>query len=233
MLLPALLSLLSLPLAIGLTFNRDDLGVVRQAVDEGDGTGRVRKDGAPLLEGEVRGDDQGLLLVPAADDLEEEVGRVRVVREIADLIDREERRSQVGPEAVLERAGGLLLGEVEDQVGGREEARGMAREDRLVDEILGDHRFAEAVRGDDNHVFALRQEVEGEDAVDGRPMQVRGPIPFEIGRGGRQITQKKQIMKNLWAILSALALTLTFSAVFCAMDTFILESKSLPQCGSL
>ena len=108
------------------------------------------------------------LLVAPAHDLKEQVGGVRVIGEIADLVDREEAGAEIAAQAVLERAGGVLPGEIEDQIGGGEEARGVAGEDRLVDEILGDHRLAEAVRRDDDHVLALREEVEGEDALDGR-----------------------------------------------------------------
>jgi hypothetical protein len=78
---------------------------------------------------------------------------------------------------VLQGAGRLLLGEVEDQIGGREEARGMAREDRLMDEILGHHGFAQPVGSND----ALREDVEREDAFDGRTMNLGRPVPFEIG----------------------------------------------------
>jgi hypothetical protein len=59
----------------------------------------------------------------------------------------------------------------------------VAGQDGLVDQILGEHRLAEAVRGDDDDVLALGEEVEGQDAFDRGPMDVRGPLPFEIGHG--------------------------------------------------
>ena len=43
-------------------------------------------------------------------------------------------------------------------------------------------RLAQPVRGDDDDVLALRQEVEGEDALDGRAMDLGRPGPFEIGQ---------------------------------------------------
>jgi hypothetical protein len=49
-----------------------------------------------------------------------------------------------------------------------------------VDEVLREHGFAEAVRGDDDDVFLLREKVEGEDALDGRTMELGRPGPFEI-----------------------------------------------------
>jgi hypothetical protein len=47
------LRLLGLALPIRLTFNGDDLGVVRQSVNERDRAGRIWKDRVPLLEREV------------------------------------------------------------------------------------------------------------------------------------------------------------------------------------
>ena len=46
-----LLGLFGLPLAIGLAVNRDDLGVMGEPVDQGDGARGIRNDGVPLLEG--------------------------------------------------------------------------------------------------------------------------------------------------------------------------------------
>ena len=49
---------------------------MREAVDEGDRTGRVRKDRVPLLEEQIRGDDDRALFVAATDNLKEQVGGV-------------------------------------------------------------------------------------------------------------------------------------------------------------
>lgn len=54
------------------------------------------------LKGKFCSDHDRFLLVAAADDLEEQVGRVRVIGEVADLIDREEAGPEVAAEPVLE-----------------------------------------------------------------------------------------------------------------------------------
>jgi hypothetical protein len=51
---PGLLGLLDLAQAIVLAADLDDGGVVRQPVDEPDGTRGVGKDGVPVAEGEIR-----------------------------------------------------------------------------------------------------------------------------------------------------------------------------------
>ena len=59
---------------------------------------------------------------------------------------REQAGSHVGAQPALEGARGVLAGEIEDQIGGGDEAGGVAGEDRLVDEVLRQHRLAQAVR---------------------------------------------------------------------------------------
>jgi hypothetical protein len=55
LILLALRGLLSLPLAIGLAVNRNDLGVMREPINQGDGTRGIRKDRVPLLKRQGRG----------------------------------------------------------------------------------------------------------------------------------------------------------------------------------
>jgi len=50
---PFLLCEVGLTLAITFPFDRNDLGVVGEAIDERDGTGRVGKDRVPLLEHQI------------------------------------------------------------------------------------------------------------------------------------------------------------------------------------
>ena len=79
--------------AIAVPFDRNNFRVVREAVDEGDGAGRVGEDGVPLLEGQIRRDEEGFLLVATTHDLKEEIGGVGVVGQVANFINGE----QVGP----------------------------------------------------------------------------------------------------------------------------------------
>jgi len=61
--------------------------VVREPVDERDGARRIGKDGVPVLEDEIGCHHNGALFVAAADDLKQQGGGVRVVGQVADLID--------------------------------------------------------------------------------------------------------------------------------------------------
>ena len=73
---------------IAVGFDVDDFGAVDEAIDERDDAGGMRKHFAPLREGLVGAEQNGLLSVVAPrDDLEEQVGVAAVVRQIADLVD--------------------------------------------------------------------------------------------------------------------------------------------------
>ena len=81
-----LLGELGLAAAVAAALDDEDLDMVGQAVDEGDGAGGVGEDGVPAFEGQIGGDEQGAVLVAAADELEEEVGGPCVVGEISHFV---------------------------------------------------------------------------------------------------------------------------------------------------
>ena len=135
------------------------------------------------LKSKLRGDDDRALFVAATDDLKQQVGRVGVVGQVADLINRQDLRTRVGAQPPFERARGVLPVQIEQQVRGRDEERGVAGEDRLVQQVLGQHRLAEPLRGDEDDILALRDEVEREDPVDGGPVQIASARSIRNRRG--------------------------------------------------
>jgi len=72
---------------VGLALDGDDVCVVDDSVDEGGGASGVGERLGPVTKGQVGGEDERLLLVPARHDLEEQVGIAPVVGEVAHLID--------------------------------------------------------------------------------------------------------------------------------------------------
>ena len=62
--------------AIGLALDDADLGVMDEPVDDRDDTGGIGEDLAPFGEGAIGGDDRGLALVAAVDDLKQQIGIV-------------------------------------------------------------------------------------------------------------------------------------------------------------
>ena len=104
-----------------------------------------------------------------------------IVGEVANLIDGEQGGACVVAEAALEGAGGLLAIEIEQQVRGGDEARAVAGQDDLMDDVLGKHRLAEALGADQEDVLGAVEEVEGEDAFERGPVERGRPVPVPIG----------------------------------------------------
>ncbi len=77
--------------------------VLDEAVDEGGHAGRAREDSVPLLEGQIGGEDERAAFVPAGDDVVQEVGGLAAARQIADLVQDEQRRAVLRAQSPLER----------------------------------------------------------------------------------------------------------------------------------
>jgi hypothetical protein len=80
-------------------------------------------------------------------------------------------RRDLGAQGVLQHAIGFLPRQVEDQISDREKARPSDPQRSPRGEILGDHRLAEAVRRNDNHVVPLREKVQRQDALGAASLQ--------------------------------------------------------------
>src|SRR5688572_24103165 len=96
---------------------------MHDAVDERRRARRVRENGRPLVEGQVRREDETSSLVATADDLEEQIGVTAVVGQVANLVDAEQRPRGVVPEASVEGARRVLGAEVEEELRCRHEER--------------------------------------------------------------------------------------------------------------
>ena len=57
----------------------------------------------------------------------------------------------------------------------------MTGEDGLVGDVLGDHRLAEPLGRDEHDVAARLEEVEAEGGLDEAAVDLRGPVPVEVG----------------------------------------------------
>ena len=69
----------------------DDVAVMQEPVDERCGHDLVAQDLAPLLEAFIRGQHSGCALIAPIDELEEEHGTGLADRQVADLVDDQER----------------------------------------------------------------------------------------------------------------------------------------------
>ncbi len=140
--------------------------MVEQAVEERRGDDVVAEDLAPLLEAPVGGEDHGAVFVLCVDELEEQVGAALGQRQIADLVDDQQR--VVGEEAdpdlqlafpfgLLERGDDLRQGAEVDGLGGldgldaeRDRKMGLAGAGRNRDILPGIRR-----RGDGSFICSI------------------------------------------------------------------------------
>ena len=82
-------------------------------------------------------------------------------------------------EPTREAAGGLLAAEIEEELGGGREQHVVPGQHRLVGDVLGDHRLAEALGRDEDEVVAGGEEVEVERRLDGGAVNPGRPGPVE------------------------------------------------------
>lgn len=93
--------------APGVGHDIDGVAVLGKAIDQGSDAGGAGKEGAPLLERQVGGDDDGARLVSPADDVEEQVCRCIVAGKIFNLVDDKKCWGGIAPESSFERRQGF------------------------------------------------------------------------------------------------------------------------------
>jgi site-specific DNA recombinase len=104
----------------------DDLGVMHEAVDHGGGDGVVAEDFPPAAEGFVGAHDDAGPFVAGRHQLEEQVGGLALERDVADLVDDDQREASEASQFVLEFAGVVGGAETVDPFGGAGERHAMA-----------------------------------------------------------------------------------------------------------
>jgi hypothetical protein len=134
--------------------------VLGEAIDEGAEAGGVAEEGAPLLVGEVGGDDDGALLVPLADDAEEQVGGARVARHVPELVQDQQVGPGVAAEASLDRGDGVVAEQIGESAGEGGEADRVPLGEGGEGEVLGERTLADAGLAAEQDVLAARDEAE-------------------------------------------------------------------------
>jgi hypothetical protein len=119
--------------AVAVAFEGDDFGVVDEAVDHGGGDHVVTEHLAPPAERLVGRDDQAGPLVAGGDELEEQVRGLRLERDVADLVDDQQRVAAQPDELGLQPSGVVGLSEAGDPSGGGGEQDAVPCGARLFD----------------------------------------------------------------------------------------------------
>ena len=128
-------SFLGLLEAIGFSLDGEDLGVVDQAVDQGDNACGIWKDLAPFGEGPVGGDDRAVVLVTATDEFEQQIGMAIGIGELADLVDHEKTGAGLVTQAPAQGGIAVERGEVAEQLTGADEQHGVTVDEGLMGDV--------------------------------------------------------------------------------------------------
>src|SRR4051812_26011006 len=131
--------------AVGIPLDGDDLGVVDEAIDQGDDAGGVGENLAPFGERAVGGDQRAPDLVAARDQLEHQVGVAVGVGEIADLVDHQQLGPGIMAQAPAQSGIAVERAKITEQLTGAGEQHGTAGDQRLMRDILRQRRLADAI----------------------------------------------------------------------------------------
>ena len=154
--------------------------MVRQAIQQSrDGCG-IGKDGVPVLEGFVGGDQNRSTFVAAIDDLIKKVGRGSVIGKVTDFVNGEQMRLGVVIEFASQHLRRIAM-KIGQDFRRRAEQHGEAGLKSGVGDIFSDHGFAEAIGAHQDEVAAFRNKVEREGSFDGGAIDFLGPVPVEVG----------------------------------------------------
>src|SRR6266566_4680272 len=166
----------------------DDMAVVHEAVDQGAGHDVVAEDLAPILEAFVAREHGGGPLVAAAHELEEEHGAGACDREVAELVDDQERREDERLEPLAEPTRRLGFLERRDEIGEGavvDAAATLGGGDREADREVG---LPHTGRPEEDDVFFALDEAERVQAVELLAFDRRLEAEVEVGERlhGRQ-----------------------------------------------
>ena len=163
-----------------MAFNDHEIDVMSETVDEGGDAGGIGKDGVPVFEDAIGGDQNRATFVTAIDDFEKQVGGAGVVREIANFVDAEDLGAGIEGELTTAECGRVTL-QVSEQFWGGAEDDGVTSEDGRVSNVFDEHGFAEAIGAEQDEVAGFGDEVEGQSALDEGAVDLFRPKPIEVG----------------------------------------------------
>src|SRR5207247_2321740 len=170
------------PNAVGSALDQGDVGMMGEAVEQSGNGGGVGEDRVPVFEALIGSQQDGIAFVTVVDDFKEQVGGVRVIGQVANLVNTEKGGTGVEAELAAAQAWGIAI-EIGEQVAGGAEQDGGAGEHGGGGDTLGDHGLAQSVGAAQDEVAALGEEVQGEGGFDQGAVEFLGLVPFEVSHG--------------------------------------------------
>jgi superfamily II DNA or RNA helicase len=155
-----------LPQPVAVAPDRQHVAVVQQPIEDRRGDHLIAKHLAPLHDGAVGGDQHAAALVAAGDQLEEQVRRVRLQRQVAQLINDQQPRLGVLRQPGLQGMLRLGLGQRGDQLHGADVLDAMAQPHRLAAQCNRQVGLAHARRSQQQQGVAIGHPAAGRQLTD-------------------------------------------------------------------
>src|SRR5215470_14491768 len=103
----------------------------------GDGGG-IGEDGVPVFKSFVRGDENGAAFITAADEFKEQIGGIRIIGQICEFIDAEQRWTGIVLQTASKPLRGIAM-QIGKDLGSGPEKDGMSGLNGGVSDILNNH----------------------------------------------------------------------------------------------
>lgn len=168
---------------VAATFEGDDLGGVKEAVEDGGGAWDVADELAPVFEWSVAGHDGAACLVSPHDDLEEVLAASFGQLLHAHVVDDEEIGSQVSGENGVVVIDGFFMEEVSYDIEDGSVESGSALLDGGVADGLGEVCLSGAWWSDEEDISGLVEELAGGQLEELSSWQGRVEVPVELVDG--------------------------------------------------
>ncbi len=159
-------------------FNLYDDGVMQQSVEQSGGHHWIPEDITPFSEAAVRGQNQGAFFIAGVDQLEEQVGAALGDRQVADLIDNEQRGSGVEADLLGQSSLAFSLDQGIDQFGQGGSVDALAGLYRSHPERTGEMALAGSGRAEQVHRLGPFDELQLRQGQD--PIAIKRRLEGEV-----------------------------------------------------
>lgn len=173
----------SLPFSVALPLHDDLIGVVRESVDSTLGKDRVVKEGYPLVNGPVAGENGRGTAMALKDDFVEVAGLTGVETAKREVIDDKDVRSKQAPQYLLGGVVGARVVEELEEVIGTQEEDVVVGPTRGMTEGGGQESLPHSDGSEEDHILLTFDEAQGEEIADAVPVEGDGSVPVEALEG--------------------------------------------------
>jgi hypothetical protein len=160
--------------------NGDDLGVMQEPVEDGSGRRHVAQEFAPFFQRTVAGHDGGAVFIPAHDDLQQIFAGVLGQLFQTHVVNDDQVGFEIFAQGFVLLVEGFVLHEIPDQVEDGTVEHQEVLADGLITDGLGQMRFADAGRTEEQDIFGFADKLARRQIVNLLFVDGRIETPIEV-----------------------------------------------------